>query len=125
MPLTGRRILLVEDEYLIAEDLAVLLKEAGADVVGPAASLPRAMRLAADTDHFDAAVLDINLDGVAVFPLAQELRRRGVPMLFLTGYGEPAFPDDYAATPRCIKPMAGLRVVEELSALLEKHPATA
>ena len=125
MPLNGRKILIVEDEYLIADDLATLLREANAEVVGPAASLPRAVRLAGDTEQIDAAVLDINLRGVNVFPLADELRQRNIPILFLTGYGENSIPVDYAAIRRCEKPMGAAHVVEELRALLSRETAAA
>lgn len=125
MPLSGRRILVVEDEYLIADDLAALLRGAGAEVIGPAASLPKAMRLASDTQHFDAAVLDINLRGVNVFPLADELLARGIPMLFMTGYGENNVPADYCTIARFEKPTGTARVVEELDLLLRREPASA
>lgn len=123
MPLNGRKILVVEDEYLIADDLTALLREAGADVIGPAASLPSAVRLASDTELIDAAVLDINLRGVAVFPLADELVRRNVPILFMTGYGETNVPSEYCSFGRCEKPMGAAHVVEELTSLLGLQPA--
>ena len=125
MALNGRKILVVEDEYLIADDLSALLREAGANVIGPAASLPTAMRLTGDTERIDAAVLDINLRGVNVFPLAEELMRRGVPIIFMTGYGEDNIPPDYAAFGRCEKPMGVGHVVDELSRLLRPQPASA
>ena len=125
MPLAGRKILIVEDEYLIAEDLAALLREAHADVVGPAASLPQAMRLVADTDQIDAAVLDINLRGIDVFPCVDELRSRGIPTMFLTGYGENNVPADYSTIVRCEKPLGAPHIVDELKALLSRAPASA
>lgn len=125
MPLAGRKILIVEDEYLIAEDLAALLREAHADIIGPAASLPHAMRLVADTDHIDAAVLDINLRGVEVFPCVDELRSRGIPALFMTGYGENNVLANYAAIGRCEKPLGASHVVEELRSLLSSQTAPA
>lgn len=123
MPLNGRKILLVEDEYLIADDLAALLREAHAEIIGPAASLPKAMRLATDTEQIDAAVLDINLRGVNVFPLADELRSRGVPIMFLTGYGANNIPADYLAITRCEKPMGTASVIEALRAMLDGESA--
>ena len=92
LPFSGCNIMVVEDEYLIADDLASLLREAGAFVVGPAASLPEGMRLAADTEQIDAAVLDIDLGGVTVFPLVDELLARGIRIMFLTGYGQDNIP---------------------------------
>lgn len=124
MPLKGRKILVVEDEYLVADDLASLLREANAEVIGPASSLPKAMRLASDTELIDAAVLDINLRGVDVFPLVDELRMRGIPLMFLTGYGENNIPPDYAAVARFEKPMGAAHVVEGLRALLEARASS-
>ena len=118
MPLNGRKILVVEDEYLVADDLAALLRDARAEVIGPAATLPKAVRLAADTELIDAAVLDINLGGIDVFPLVDELGGRGIPMLFLTGYGEDNIPQAYSNIVRCDKPVGAAHVVNELKALL-------
>lgn len=123
MPLNGRKILVVEDEYLVADDLAALLREAHAEVIGPASSLPKAIRLAADSELIDAAVLDINLRGVSVFPLVEELKARGIPLMFLTGYGENNIPPDYAGVMRCEKPMGTANVVEALRAMLDRTPA--
>lgn len=125
LPLAGRKVLVVEDEYLIADDLATMLREAGAEVLGPAASLPQAVRVAQHSDRLDAAVLDINLRGVNVFPLVTELRRGGVPVLFLTGYGDNGIPDEFADIMRCEKPMGTANVVTELEALLGPFPAAA
>lgn len=124
MPLNGRKILIVEDEYLIADDLSALLLAANAELIGPAASLPQAIRLAADTELIDAAVLDINLRGVDVFPLVDELRSRGIPVMFLTGYGQNNIPADYLGIARCEKPMGSAYVVEQLRAMLDDASAT-
>jgi DNA-binding response OmpR family regulator len=123
LPLNGCKILVVEDEYLIAEDLAALLRDAHADVIGPAESLPQAMRLAADTELIDAAVLDINLRGVTVFPLADELTSRSIPIMFLTGYGENNIPEEYGEIVCCEKPMGVTHIVAQLQAIL--NPTTA
>ena len=125
MPLDGRKILVVEDEYLIADDLATLLGEARAEVIGPAASLPKAIRLAADTERIDAAVLDISLRGVNVFPLVDELSGRGIPVLFLTGFGENHIPDEYREITRCEKPMGTAHVINELKVMLSPTSAAA
>ena len=125
MPLNGRKIMVVEDEYLVADDLAALLREAHAEVIGPASSLPKAIRLAADTEQIDAAVLDIDLGGVNVFPLVDELRGRRVPILFLTGYPESNIPPDYDGIDRCRKPMGVSHVVEQLRMLVDREPASA
>jgi DNA-binding response OmpR family regulator len=125
LPLNGCKILVVEDECLIAEDLAALLRDAHAEVIGPAESLPQAMRLAADTELIDAAVLDINLRGVTVFPLADELTSRGIPIMFLTGYGENNIPQEYGQSPCCEKPMGVTHIVAQIKAILSPSIAAA
>jgi CheY-like chemotaxis protein len=83
----GRRVLLVEDETMIAMLLQDLLGDLGCEVVGPAYALDPALELAAGDDAIDVAILDVNLAGRPVFALADALRGRGVPMVFSTGYG--------------------------------------
>lgn len=117
-PLASRTILVVEDEFLIAEDLCVILKQAGADVIGPADSLPRAIRLFHEAEGLDAAMLNVDLHGVAVFPLVDELQAERVPMLPLTGYDDSHIPDQYSHIRRCNKPTGAARLVEELYVLL-------
>jgi len=82
----GMRILIVEDSVLLALELEAGLAEAGAHVVGLAADLEEARRMLAL--NFDVAVLDANLNGLSVMPVAQALAARGVPFIFATGYGE-------------------------------------
>jgi CheY-like chemotaxis protein len=84
--LTGKRILIVEDEALVASLLEEMLLDLGASVVGPASTLPQAWELARDA-AFDGAVLDVNIHGMRVDPLADALRRRRVPIVLATGYG--------------------------------------
>jgi PAS domain S-box-containing protein len=87
--LAGRRVLLVEDEPLVAMDAETTLRALGCEVAGPASTLPEALRLAeAEAPRLDAAVLDVNLGGQAAFPVADLLVRRGVPVVFATGYSE-------------------------------------
>jgi two-component sensor histidine kinase/CheY-like chemotaxis protein len=84
--LRGARVLIVEDAVLLALELETGLAEAGAEVVGPAYELEEAMALL--DGHIDAAVLDANLNGLSVMPVAQALWDRGVPFVFATGYGD-------------------------------------
>jgi CheY-like chemotaxis protein len=80
-------VLVVEDEPLVALELASLLEETGCDVVGPAATLAGALDLAgAQAARLDAAVLDANLNGHSSLPVAELLARNGVPVIFVTGY---------------------------------------
>ena len=118
LPLVGCHILIVEDEFLIADDVAAMLRGAGAEVIGPAASLPEGMRLAAHANRIDAAVLNIDLQGVMVFPLAEELQAHGVRFIFLTGFEETNIPDQFADVPCCRKPTGTTCVIDELSQLL-------
>ncbi len=84
--LKGARVLIVEDAVLLALELETGLSEAGATVIGPAYELEEAMALL--DRSIDAAVLDANLNGRSVMPVAQALAARGVPFVFATGYGE-------------------------------------
>lgn len=118
LPLRDRIILVVEDESLIADHLAVILKDAGAQVIGPADGLPSAILLASETERIEAALLNIFLNGVTVFPLVDELQARAVPILFLTGYDDGDIPEAYSHIRRCDKPTNPARLVEELATLL-------
>ena len=79
-------MLLAEDEFLIAEDLAWALSAVGATVIGPAYSVAGALGLIETCGALDGAVLDVNLKGEAAFPVADALLGRGVPFVFTTGY---------------------------------------
>jgi CheY-like chemotaxis protein len=85
-------------------DLAESLTQCGAAVIGPAAALGEALMLADRKERPDCAVLDLNLNGEMVFPLADALAERGVPFVFLTGYREDFIPARYANVPRYEKP---------------------
>jgi CheY-like chemotaxis protein len=102
--LRGRRVLVVEDEYFIADDVAAELAALGADVVGPVPDLARAMAFVASSEPIDLAVLDINLQGEAVYPVADALMTRQVPFVFATGYGPSLIPDRYGDVQRWEKP---------------------
>ena len=105
--LRGRRLLVVEDEYLIAAALERALEDRGAEVVGPAGSVEGALRLVeSEGDRLDGAVLDINLRDERVYPVADALAARGVPFVFLTGYDAQVIPDTYAGVPRSEKPVS-------------------
>lgn len=101
--LAHRRVLVVEDEYFIADDMARALQSLGAEVVGPAPTLDKALALLA-AERVDAAVLDINLRGETVFPVADALRERGVRFVFATGYDPSVVPPEYRDVPRWEKP---------------------
>ncbi len=115
--LQRRRVLVVEDEYLLADDLRQTLEGLGIEVVGPVASVAQALDLLQSADALDGAVLDVNLQGDSVFPVLDLLRERGVPFLLTTGYDEWAMPAAYADAPRCVKPLD----MRRLSRLLDEH----
>ena len=104
--LGGRRVLLVEDEYFLADDLAKALAELGAEVVGPVASVDDALDLIEAGERIDAAVLDLNLGGEMSTRVADALEERGVPFVFATGYDAAAIPPRHAGVPRCEKPVS-------------------
>ena len=117
--LTGKRVLVVEDEALVAMLVAGELRGAGAEVVGPAPSVDDALRLveAAADDGISAAVLDINLGGRHVAPVADRLAALGVPFLFATGYGENRDARGHEAAPVVEKPLDRERLVAAVAAL--------
>lgn len=96
-------VLIVEDQYLVARDLARTLREAGAVIVGPAQDMAHARELLASADPA-GAILDINLADGTSYALADELAARGVPYLFVTGYGNAAIEPRYRHVPMISKP---------------------
>ncbi len=103
--LRGYRLLVVEDDYLMASELVYALEELGAAVAGPAGSVAEALALVEGDGRLDGAVLDVNLGGERVFPVADALMARGVPFVFATGYDSWVVPAAYAGVPRCEKPI--------------------
>jgi DNA-binding response OmpR family regulator len=85
-PLAGHRVLVVEDEYFLADDIVRALQALGARVIGPYGELEDATRVLDDDGAIDAAIIDINLRSEMVFPLARVLRARNIPFVFATGY---------------------------------------
>ncbi|MDF0488432.1 response regulator [Sphingomonas sp. H39-1-10] len=116
--LRGCRVLVVEDEYLLADDLSVALSSAGAEVLGPVPSVDEAAERITAEPRIDVAVLDVNLRGDMVFPVADALIERGVPFAFATGYDCEALPDRFAAVPRVEKPFKAHRVAAILAPLI-------
>jgi CheY-like chemotaxis protein len=112
-----RRVLVVEDEYFIADDLVRALERRGAEVVGPASTVQQALELLSSTAEISGAVLDVNLRGERVFPLADELMRRGVPFVFATGYDQGSLPEANRQVPCWEKPYNDEGLVQALPAL--------
>jgi CheY-like chemotaxis protein len=100
---SGLRVLVVEDETVISMLVEDMLAELGHQVVAVASTLEQAAQLA-DEAQFDGALLDVNLHGLKVDPVADTLARRGIPFIFTTGYGERGVPQSYRDRPTLQKP---------------------
>lgn len=117
-PFLERRILVVEDNFVLAESMRFALEELGCTVVGPAPTSSLALELLA-RGPVDAAVLDIDLRGVSSAPVAEELARRGTPFVFLTGYESAALlPPTFHSWARLSKPVDPEELVRTLGAEL-------
>jgi CheY-like chemotaxis protein len=103
-PLHDRRILVVEDEYLIAMSLADALENAGSVVVGPVPSVDKAIQTIDSEPYIDAAVLDVNLGGVLAYPVADMLIARKIPFVFTSGYEDNVLRNRYSQIRNCPKP---------------------
>ena len=115
--LARRRVLVVEDEYFIADDMVRILEKLGAHVVGPVPSKDRALALL-ERDRVDAAILDINLQGEAVYPLADALLERDIPFVFATGYDQSVVPAAYGNVRRWEKPFEPEELARALPGLM-------
>src|SRR5262249_30649886 len=120
MPLAGTRLLVVEDEPLIALDLIGNLKKAGALIAAAVGTTLEAMRVI-DTGNFDAAVLDRNLHGQPVHELAAALARRAIPFIFVTGYRKANLPGAFQHVTTLGKPFGEQQLVDAVAALLAQH----
>ena len=114
--LKGARVLIVEDAVLLALELETGLSDAGADIIGPAYELEEAMALL--DRHIDAAVLDANLNGRSVTPVAEALKARGVPFVFATGYGDAGGAPSGFDAPIIRKPYDVTQVAAAVAAVL-------
>jgi CheY-like chemotaxis protein len=103
MSLSGKRVLVVEDEMLVAMHLEDDLTAMGLEVVGPAMRLDAALALAESAD-VDVAVLDVNIHGGRSYPVATTLQERGVPFIFATGYGHTEEHEAFAGVTTLTKP---------------------
>jgi CheY-like chemotaxis protein len=123
--LEGLKVLVVEDNLLLAEVTKILLEDSGCQVVGPAGWLQRGLELAR-AETLDGAVLDINLHGEMSFAIAEALSARGVPFVFVTGYEDRSIvPMAYRSAPRLDKPVADERLIEEIAAAFAaKRPSS-
>ena len=112
--LSGRRVLIVEDESLVAMLLETILSDMGCTVIGPESNVGDGLRVVTGETDLDAALLDVNVAGQEVFPIAEALKARGVPFVFSTGYGEGGLPDEWRGSPTIQKPFTEAAVRDAL-----------
>jgi DNA-binding LytR/AlgR family response regulator len=109
----GRRVLVVEDDYFIASEVASTLEGGGATILGPVGNVEDAMRAIGGND-VDAVVLDINLRGEMAFAVADALLSMNIPFVFATGYDRSVIPERYGNVPRCLKPVSYVALASAL-----------
>ena len=115
--LNGLKVLVVEDEMLVSMLVEDMLSDLGCTVVGPAAELEEAMTLAQSAD-IDLALLDVNLGGRPIFPVADALKARGVPFAFASGYGEAGLSEDHRGAAVLQKPFREADLAKALRGLV-------
>lgn len=119
--LVGRRVLITEDEILVALELQQTLRDAGCEIVGVSRSLASAFALLESSEP-DFAVLDINLGGEDVYPFARAIRARGIPFFFLSGYSEEfLLPEDLRDCVRLEKPARDYQILRAAAQLFVKQ----
>jgi CheY-like chemotaxis protein len=120
------RVLIVEDEALVAMLLEDMLIDAGYAVSGTVSAIPQALEFVAGSAmDFDVAILDVNLRGKPIFPVAQALAEAGKPFVFATGYGAGSLPEAWRDRPTLQKPFGAGDVERVLAAALAGSAATA
>lgn len=112
------RVLVVEDEYMLATELEMELLDAGAIVLGPIGTIEEAVDLVRFEQEIDGAILDVNLGGEMVFPVADLLIERGVPFVFTTGYDESIIPPNFKHVVRCEKPINITRITQAIGRII-------
>lgn len=117
-PLAGKRYLVIEDEPLVAMEIATILREAGADIIGPAGNIAAAFDLI-DSASVDAVLLDANLGGRPVDDIAAALTAKHLPFAFVSGYGKQSLPQSFADTRLLSKPFDAPHLLEVALGLVE------
>ncbi|MEA1013993.1 response regulator [Sphingosinicella sp. LY1275] len=117
MGFSGARILVVEDEYYLADDLACAFERRGAEIAGPVATAAAADKLIA-AGGIDYAVIDLNLRGSMAFTLGDRLREAGIPFLIASGYTRDSLPDRFREVPQIEKPFSVAQVLECMGVLV-------
>lgn len=116
---SGLKVLVVEDETLVLMDAEMMLEDLGCEIVATAMRMGDAMEKVDSGPEFDVAILDVNLAGEMVLPLAEKLRARHKPMLFASGYGQSEAMAAWRAYPMVQKPYGPEELERALVAALE------
>jgi DNA-binding response OmpR family regulator len=114
--IAGCRVLVVEDEMLIAMTIEDVLQALGCEIVGPVATLEKALELARD-ETFDAAILDVTVRGGKIYPVAEVLLARAIPFVFASGYGDWALPGALRDQARLTKPFTAAELEVQIKLL--------
>jgi len=117
MGLAGRRVLIVEDEAMISALIEMIIGEAGCAIVGPVATLERALDVI-EHERFDAALLDVRVHDRDVYAVADALSARGIPMIFISGFAQPQLPARYRDRPYIAKPFTPDTVLMRLDEVI-------
>lgn len=118
-PLAGRRVLVIEDEYFLADDIVRALTALGARVVGPYGDLDEATEVVDRDNAIDAAIVDINLKDKIAFPLARVLRSRKVPIVFTSGYDRISIEPEFQDVRLWAKPLDTRALARELAGMIK------
>lgn len=113
----NQRVLIVEDDPLIATMMEDIMEDMGLTVIGPAGKLEEALALAANAG-IDIALIDIHIQGGEAYPVAEALAERGIPFAFSTGSDTESLPEKYRSTPTLLKPFLQEEVQQVLAELL-------
>jgi CheY-like chemotaxis protein len=120
-PLRGCRVLVTEDEYFLADDIARSLRSLGAKVAGPVSELEDALGILDSGETIDGAVLDVNLKGEMIFPIARALRARNLPFVFTTGYDRAAVDPEFQDVLVWEKPLDLIGMTHTLAGLIRRR----
>lgn len=122
--LLGAKILIVEDEYFLADYVSSVIESAGGSIIGPFASAGAALDFLDQEPNIpSAATLNVHLSDGPSFPVASELAKRGIPFVFLTALSSTSIPSELRSRPLLAKPFAAYQVIQALVTILEDQAA--
>jgi hypothetical protein len=119
--LAGRRVLIVEDEYFLADDMDGAFRALGAQIAGPVGDVDDALQILNDGGVVDGAVLDVNIRNEMVYPVARELQSRSVPIVFTSGYDRIVISNEFADVPLWEKPIDVSAMARRLARMILKE----